>query len=226
MSRFNQLSDREWEVIRQLLQGKSNKLIASSLNISISTVEFHLKKIYTKLRVHSRLELILALWKATGKVEIDKLGYSAVDILEDDVENGDRFTINQLRRLRKTMRFYRFILAICVIFILFTLGSIVYYSRLPGTIIIWQGIYQWLLPAAGLTILLLLLPRASFRNLFLIACFNLMLILLLMYLSHNLLVVAPVWLVPYLLGAGGILIAARLWPRDEDAAAIDDFPAE
>ncbi|GAB4578881.1 MAG: hypothetical protein Fur0022_16180 [Anaerolineales bacterium] len=38
------LSQREWEVVNLLREGKSNKLIASSLHISERTVEFHLKK--------------------------------------------------------------------------------------------------------------------------------------------------------------------------------------
>ena len=82
MAQINQLSKREWEVARLLLQGKSNKFIALSLGISNSTVEFHLKNIYAKFQVNSRIELILKLRKTTGKVEIEKLGYSIVDGME------------------------------------------------------------------------------------------------------------------------------------------------
>ncbi len=60
----NQLSEREKEVVRLLLQGKSNKLIALSLGISVRTVEFHLKNIYAKFQVNSRIELILKLGHA------------------------------------------------------------------------------------------------------------------------------------------------------------------
>ena len=42
MAQFPRLSNREWEVIKHLQQGKSNKLIASSLDISDCTVEFHI----------------------------------------------------------------------------------------------------------------------------------------------------------------------------------------
>lgn len=90
MSKSNPLSKREWEVVRLLLQGKSNKLIASSLGISNRTVEFHLKNIYAKLQVSSRVELILKLANTTGKVEIEKLGYSTVDEIGKSVENGGR----------------------------------------------------------------------------------------------------------------------------------------
>lgn len=91
MAQFNQLSKREWEVAKLLLQGKSNKLIASSLGISDRTVEFHLKNIYIKYQVSSRIELILKLGNATGKVETEKLGYSTVDRRGERTENRDRF---------------------------------------------------------------------------------------------------------------------------------------
>ncbi len=87
MTQFNQLSKREWEVAKLLLQGKSNKLIALSLGISNSTVEFHLKNIYAKFQVNSRIELVLKLGNSTGKVEIEKLGYSIVDGMEESTEN-------------------------------------------------------------------------------------------------------------------------------------------
>ena len=90
MAQFNQLSKREWEVAKLLLQGKSNKLIALSLGISISTVEFHLKNIYAKFQVSSRIELILKLGNATGKLEIENPGSSTVAGMEDSAENRDR----------------------------------------------------------------------------------------------------------------------------------------
>ena len=51
-----QPTNREKEVVNLLLQGKSNKLIALSLGISDRTVEFHLKNIYAKYQVNSRLD--------------------------------------------------------------------------------------------------------------------------------------------------------------------------
>jgi DNA-binding CsgD family transcriptional regulator len=90
MTQFVPLSKREREVTKLLLQGKSNKLMASSLGISVRTVEFHLKNIYTKFQVSSRIELILKLGNATGMVEIEKLGYSTVDNVEKITENRSR----------------------------------------------------------------------------------------------------------------------------------------
>lgn len=71
MTQFPQLSNREQEVVQHLLEGKSNKLIALSLNVSERTVEFHLKNIYTKFGVGSRVELILKLGDSTvaGRAE-------------------------------------------------------------------------------------------------------------------------------------------------------------
>jgi DNA-binding CsgD family transcriptional regulator len=61
----DELTKREWDVINHLLEGKSNKMIASALHVSSSTVEFHLKNIFSKLQVSSRTELILKLGKST-----------------------------------------------------------------------------------------------------------------------------------------------------------------
>ncbi len=47
------LSDRELEVLRCLIQGLSYKQVARDLDISIHTVRNHIRSIYSKLRVHS-----------------------------------------------------------------------------------------------------------------------------------------------------------------------------
>lgn len=90
MTQLHKLSNREWEVLKLLLQGKSNKQIAASLDISVRTVEFHLKNIYAKLDVSNRIELILKLGNATGAGEIEKLGRSTVDNKREIAENRDR----------------------------------------------------------------------------------------------------------------------------------------
>lgn len=93
MSEFPRLSNREWDVLKLLLQGKSNKMIASSLGISDRTVEFHLKNIYAKFQVSSRIELILKLGNATGGLEIEKLGRSTVAGMGEIAENKDRLNL-------------------------------------------------------------------------------------------------------------------------------------
>ncbi|APG64414.1 hypothetical protein LPB136_03110 [Tenacibaculum todarodis] len=51
------LSLREREVFSLIAVGKSNKQIASEVNISINTVKFHVKNIYEKLNIKSRKEV-------------------------------------------------------------------------------------------------------------------------------------------------------------------------
>ncbi len=65
MTQLDVLSDREREVVDLLLEGNSNKAIAAALHISERTVEFHLKNIYDKFQVRSRVELVLKLGNST-----------------------------------------------------------------------------------------------------------------------------------------------------------------
>ena len=90
MSDHSQFSRREKEVIGFLLQGKSNKQIALALGISNRTVEFHLKNIYTKYQVGSRIELVLKLVNTTGGTKAEQLGYSTVDGAGENTDNRDR----------------------------------------------------------------------------------------------------------------------------------------
>jgi DNA-binding CsgD family transcriptional regulator len=90
MAQLPRLSNREWDVLKLLLQGKGNKQIASSLDISVRTVEFHLKNIYAKFQVRTRIELILTLGNATGGFETEKLVRATVDEVQKEIENGNR----------------------------------------------------------------------------------------------------------------------------------------
>jgi DNA-binding NarL/FixJ family response regulator len=54
------LTEREHSILRQILDGKSNKQIARDLGLSESTVKIHLQHIYQKLGVHRRLDLLMA----------------------------------------------------------------------------------------------------------------------------------------------------------------------
>lgn len=89
MEQFPQLSNREREVVQLLLEGKSNKLIASSLGVTERTVEFHLNNIYSKFQVSSRMELVLKLGKTTGLPEAEKPGPSTVAAEGQVAENSD-----------------------------------------------------------------------------------------------------------------------------------------
>ena len=51
-----QLSEREYEVLRLLVQGKTNPEIAQQLMISVGTVKIHVEHILAKLRVSDRTQ--------------------------------------------------------------------------------------------------------------------------------------------------------------------------
>ena len=100
----NLFSERENDVFKLLIQGKSNKQIALELGISNRTVEFHLSNIYTKLGVKSRSEAILKvadsqLRKSTGDYQV----ISTVDNSRDSVENGFK---SILRRITMKKPYY------------------------------------------------------------------------------------------------------------------------
>jgi DNA-binding NarL/FixJ family response regulator len=52
------LTDREREVLQQLVDGMSYKLISANLGIAINTVRSHIKKLYEKLDVNSKSEAV------------------------------------------------------------------------------------------------------------------------------------------------------------------------
>ena len=58
LARLATLTARERETLELVVAGKSNKLIAAQLGISIKTVEAHRAKIMHKLQAHSLAELV------------------------------------------------------------------------------------------------------------------------------------------------------------------------
>jgi len=50
---------REEQLLMLLCQGHSNSMIADTLNLSVNTVCVHLKHVFQKLRVTSRLEAVV-----------------------------------------------------------------------------------------------------------------------------------------------------------------------
>jgi len=54
----HQLTDRQLEIIDKIVEGKSYKMVASELYISIDTVRSHIKNIYNTLNINSKGELI------------------------------------------------------------------------------------------------------------------------------------------------------------------------
>ncbi|MBK6717401.1 MAG: response regulator transcription factor [Burkholderiales bacterium] len=59
-SQDDSFSGRQADVLRLLLQGKSNKLICRELALSESTVKTHLQAVFRKLDVNSRTQAVVA----------------------------------------------------------------------------------------------------------------------------------------------------------------------
>jgi len=53
-----QLTEREGEIALLLLKGRTYKAVASELYLSENTVKTHVKNIYSKLNIRSRMELV------------------------------------------------------------------------------------------------------------------------------------------------------------------------
>ncbi len=87
---LNKLSPRENEVAKLVLQGKSNKQIAFQLGIAERTVEFHLKNVYAKLGIGSRMELAVKLWKSVEDGAVDTLRESTVAQDVEITQNGNQ----------------------------------------------------------------------------------------------------------------------------------------
>lgn len=53
------LSSREYEVLKLIAQGHSNKEIAERLFVSVNTIKSHIQKIFEKLEVQNRTQAIV-----------------------------------------------------------------------------------------------------------------------------------------------------------------------
>ena len=56
-TRLSELTDRERDVMRLVVEGLPNKLIADQLDISVRTVEVHRSRVFDKMEVKSAVEL-------------------------------------------------------------------------------------------------------------------------------------------------------------------------
>jgi DNA-binding NarL/FixJ family response regulator len=52
---LTKITSREYELLKEIHQGKSNQQVAEKLHISLNTVKSHLKNVYSKLEVDSRV---------------------------------------------------------------------------------------------------------------------------------------------------------------------------
>ena len=56
---IDSLTKRELEILHLIAEGLKNKEIAEQLVISLNTVLYHIKNIYSKLNVHGRAEAVV-----------------------------------------------------------------------------------------------------------------------------------------------------------------------
>jgi len=56
---YHLLTDREKEVLQLLAEGRSNKEVATELNLGLSTVESHRANLMQKLNLHNTAEIVL-----------------------------------------------------------------------------------------------------------------------------------------------------------------------
>jgi DNA-binding NarL/FixJ family response regulator len=71
------LTRREEEVLSLLAEGKSNREIADTLNITRNTVKSHLTHIYSALDIHTRTQAAVTWHRAvegTGRIRRRKAG--------------------------------------------------------------------------------------------------------------------------------------------------------
>ncbi len=61
---FNELTDRELDVLRQIAAGKTNQEIAAALVISEKTVKSHITNILSKLHLSDRTQAAVYAWQA------------------------------------------------------------------------------------------------------------------------------------------------------------------
>jgi DNA-binding NarL/FixJ family response regulator len=69
MTTLADLTPRELEILRLVLEGQTNKAIAAEIYISEKTVEFHLDNLYTKIGVRTRL--MAGVWALQQGIEVE-----------------------------------------------------------------------------------------------------------------------------------------------------------
>ena len=70
---FEELSERERDVFRLMVEGRSNAEIANDLYISEATVKTHVTHVLQKLKVRDRVQAVVLAYQ-TGLIESDALG--------------------------------------------------------------------------------------------------------------------------------------------------------
>jgi DNA-binding CsgD family transcriptional regulator len=85
------LTKREKEVVSLLVSGASTRAIAEQTKLTVATVHTYLKRIYSKLGVHSRVELVARMMGTVGSarsyLDAEGTGESEDDEQDDEFDN-------------------------------------------------------------------------------------------------------------------------------------------
>ncbi|MEZ5540087.1 MAG: response regulator FixJ [Pseudomonadales bacterium] len=68
LRRIGTLTEREREVMEQVVDGKANKVVAIDLNVSQRTVEIHRANVMDKMKARSLAQLVRLVMKARGEL--------------------------------------------------------------------------------------------------------------------------------------------------------------
>ncbi len=69
IKRMETLTERENEVMEQVVAGKANKVVAIDLNVSQRTVEIHRANVMEKMKAKSLAQLVRLVMKARGEIQ-------------------------------------------------------------------------------------------------------------------------------------------------------------
>jgi len=82
------LTKREKEVVSLLVSGASTRAIAEATKLTVATVHTYLKRIYSKLGVHSRVELVARMMGTVGSAR-SYMDPEPVDELDDEHDHDE-----------------------------------------------------------------------------------------------------------------------------------------
>ena len=68
LKRMASLTEREKEVMEQVVDGKANKVVAVDLNVSQRTVEIHRANVMEKMKARSLAQLVRLVMKARSEI--------------------------------------------------------------------------------------------------------------------------------------------------------------
>lgn len=80
------LTKREKEVVSLLVSGASTRIIAEQTKLTVATVHTYLKRIYSKLGVHSRVELVARMMGTVGTMPPPPGDGDDVEEQDDDLD--------------------------------------------------------------------------------------------------------------------------------------------